>query len=71
MSWRLHHEWKRGAEIAGARLATCPHCGTLRSTEKKPDAPEAVLYIKRTYDVGRITEIEPPCIPPPRGLPPW
>ena len=32
MSFRLAHEWTLGPCINGMQLATCAHCGTLRST---------------------------------------
>lgn len=74
MTFRMHHDWKIGAFIVAARLATCAHCETLRVTEG-----ERSHFIKRAIDPlspaarrgNLVLEEEPPCVaPPPFFAPP-
>lgn len=60
---RLRHEWKDGATILTAKLATCPHCGALRVVE-----PTGTHYQVPATSVrdDRIFYGEPPCVPRPR-----
>ena len=59
------HELVEGARILGAQLSTCESCGVLHVEEEgRPDA-----WIRRTaYEVSRVSEAPPPCLPP---MPPF
>ena len=66
MSYRLRHEWVRGAVVNGAQLSVCEFCETLRV---EPDGPE--YYIRRCAEgaptADRVVDTRPPCIAPARG----
>lgn len=60
MSWRLRHEWRDGATVNGARLATCVHCGTLRAVDER-----GARFIRRVQNEDeRVRTDEPPCLAP-------
>lgn len=70
MTWNLRHEWIDGLRIGGAQLATCRHCGTLRTVDRSWDGRLSLAskthYTRPgiTNDAERIREDEPPCIAP-------
>lgn len=58
MTFQVRHDWHKGATIAGAELATCAHCQTLRVTESP-----TVHYVKReAQEDRRVLRAEPPCV---------
>ena len=62
MTFRLRHEWSEGVTILGMSLATCAHCGSLRSR-----VGSVTSFIRRTtVEADRVSETEPPCIEPRR-----
>ncbi len=79
MTFRLRHDWTVGARVPGrdpdtdriteTRLATCAHCGTLRSES----AGGATLFVRRAAEESeRVRRDEPPFVAPTsRFRAPW
>ncbi len=73
MSWRLHHEWTRGAVVNGAQLEVCEHCATLRVTRPGELSFVNGVRVLRmvVHHIRRLAEPEdriraeaPPCVSP-------
>jgi len=66
VTFRLRHEWHRGARVNGAQLWTCEHCGTLRADDVGA-AAGGTVYLRRVEDEAeRVRTKEPPCLAPTR-----
>lgn len=66
-SFRPHHDFKDGANVLGAQLATCDHCKTTRVTEPTRHAqPRYIRPGVRDDKPGdeRDSFVAPPCIAP-------
>lgn len=62
MTFHVAHDWRNGARVNGAQLATCAHCGVLRATVGAQST-----YFRRVEDEAeRVRTLEPPCLAPTR-----